>query len=131
MFRYPLSQGEQQCPFFAVLAHEELLNLKPATLPPANTDEKRVRAAATGKACGFGVEKKPLVGIGDLIRCFRQEQFQSTSIRGISRRPSAPTAHGKIISVLIRFRCGSQDLGHVLRVRPDWPRAGWRSGVIR
>jgi hypothetical protein len=76
MFCDPLSQGEEQRPFFAVLAHEELFDLKPTTFPPANTDEERICAASTRKPCSLGVEKKPLLWIGDPIRCFRQEQLE-------------------------------------------------------
>jgi hypothetical protein len=76
MFCDPLSQCEEQRPFFAVLAHEELFNLKPATFPPANTDEERVRAASAGKSCSLCVQKKPVLGISDLVRCLWQKQLE-------------------------------------------------------
>src|SRR5215471_16878314 len=68
MFRDSFSQRAQQRALLAVLAHEELLDFKAATFPPCNPDEKDIRAAAARKAGGFCVEKKPLVGIRDLVR---------------------------------------------------------------
>ena len=68
MFSDPLSQGEQQRAFLAVLAQEKLLNLKSAAFPPRNTNEKCIRAAAAGKAGGFRVQKEPLLWIGDFVR---------------------------------------------------------------
>jgi dihydroxy-acid dehydratase len=88
-----------------------LLDLKPATFPPSNTDKKCIRAAAAGKACGFRIQKKPLLGVSNFIERVGYEQSQGTEVGRISRRLGAPAAHGKILSVLIRLWSGSQGLG--------------------
>src|SRR6266567_4592965 len=68
--------SEERALLFAVLAHEELFNLKPATFPPANTDEERIRAASARKSCSLCVHKKPVLGISDLVRCLWQKQLE-------------------------------------------------------
>src|SRR5579863_6503305 len=57
--------------FFAVLAHEELLHLEAAGVPPGDANEKSVGARAAGEAGGFRVEEKPLLGIGGAFRRIR------------------------------------------------------------
>ena len=65
--------------FFSVIAHEKLLDLEASGVPPSDADQECIRAGAAGQAGGFGVEKKPLIGIfgaerGAVIRVARRGQ---------------------------------------------------------
>src|SRR5690348_14990652 len=48
---------------FGKVAHEELLDLKAAGVPPGDSHEKRISTGSAGEAGGFGVQKKPPGGI--------------------------------------------------------------------
>ncbi len=62
--------GQMCCDFvqygvlFAKIAHEELLDLQSAGVPPGQSDQKRIGARAAREAGGFGVEEKPFGWIG-------------------------------------------------------------------
>src|SRR5580692_673447 len=62
------ARGEfvQQRIFFRKVAHEKLLDLQRAGIPPGQPDQKCVRPCAAGKACGFRVEEEPL---GRILQC--------------------------------------------------------------
>jgi hypothetical protein len=70
----PLRQREQQRPLFVVVAHEQLFNFQSATLPPCEADKKRIGPAPARKSGGFRVEKDPLLGIRNLLRCVGDQQ---------------------------------------------------------
>src|SRR5690242_13786692 len=57
-----LSQCGEHAFFFRVLAQKELAQRKAFRSDAADTDEKRIRAAAAGKTSGFGIEKCPAFG---------------------------------------------------------------------
>jgi len=48
---------------FGKVAHKELLDLQAAGVPPRQTNQKCVRAGATGEPGGFRIEEKPLLRI--------------------------------------------------------------------
>ena len=60
------SRSANKSAFLAILPQEELLNFKAAAFPPGDSNEKGIGPAATSKACGFGIQKEPLLGISDL-----------------------------------------------------------------
>ena len=49
--------------FFGEVAHEELLDLEAAGVPPSDADEEGVGAGAAREAGGFRVEEEPARGI--------------------------------------------------------------------
>ena len=49
----------QQRMLFCKIAHEELLDLQSAGIPPGQTHEKRIRAGAAREPRRFRVQKKP------------------------------------------------------------------------
>lgn len=57
------------------VTHEELFDLKAASIPPGETHEKSIGAGAAGEAGGFGVEKQPLRGIGESSASTARESF--------------------------------------------------------
>ena len=60
---HALGEFEQQRMLFIEIAHEELLDLQAARIPPRDADQKRIRAGASGKAGRFRVQKQPLFGV--------------------------------------------------------------------
>src|SRR5262249_1124377 len=101
MFCYSFPQCGQQRAFLAVFAHEELLDLQPATFPPCNTNEKSICPAPARKAGGLCIQKKPLVGVCDFVHRVRHEQFQRAGIGRMSRWLSTPASNRQIVSVLV------------------------------
>src|SRR5258706_1487227 len=59
----------------AVVAHEKLTHTKAFRCDAADADEKRAGAGAARKACGFGVEKSPLLG-RRVRHCTRGDRFE-------------------------------------------------------
>jgi hypothetical protein len=71
-FCHALGKRREHRTFFAVLAHEQLLNLKATAFPPCKTDQKWIRPCPAGESRCLRIEKKPLLGIRDIfgrIRC--------------------------------------------------------------
>ena len=68
----PFIQRQQQRMFLAKIAHEKLLDLQAAGIPPREADEKRIRAGAADESGGFRIQKKPLRGIGGQCRIARR-----------------------------------------------------------
>src|SRR5580704_14528357 len=71
----PLRQRGQQRALLAEVTHEQLFDFESATLPPREADEKRVGAAPARKSGSLRVEKYPLLGIRNLLRCVGHEQL--------------------------------------------------------
>src|SRR6516225_2306165 len=53
----------EQGVLFGEVAEKHLFYLEAAGVPPGKADEEGVSAGAAGKACGFGVEEQPFLGI--------------------------------------------------------------------
>src|SRR5580704_3074266 len=70
---------------FAVLAHEELLHLEPARIPPCNSHQKWIRSRAACKSGGFGIKEEPLRGVSDFLRRTRRKQSQRRGIQLTAR----------------------------------------------
>ncbi len=58
--RHAFPERHEQRMFLAVLAHEKLLHLEPARIPPRQAHKKRIRPAASCQSRRFRVQKKPL-----------------------------------------------------------------------
>src|SRR5258708_37714297 len=71
----PLRQRGQQRALLAEVTHKQLFDFESATLPPREADEKCVGAAPARQSRGFRVEKYPLLGIRNLLRCLGHEQL--------------------------------------------------------
>src|SRR4029077_15287687 len=97
--------------FFAVLAHEELLQLEAAGVPPGDANEKSVGARAAGEAGGFCVEEKPLLGIGGAFRRIRSEQTQGIGGKCTFGRLGKPATESEMFAVTIRFHSGAENFG--------------------
>ncbi len=61
--------------FFREVAHEKLLGLQSARIPPRQTNQKRVRAGPAGKARSFRIEEKPFFRILERGACFTRNRF--------------------------------------------------------
>ena len=87
----PLGKRREQRTLFAVLAHEQLLDLKPPAFPPCETDQKWIRSCPAGESRCLRVEKKPLLSVRDIFWSIRCEQPQCRSIwsaRGVVAMPT-------------------------------------------
>ena len=60
---HALGKFEQQRMLFIEIAHEELLDLQAARVPPRDAHHERIRAGAAREAGRFRVEKQPLFRI--------------------------------------------------------------------
>src|SRR5882762_1450597 len=125
---------------FAKIAHEKLLDLQSAGVPPRQADQECIGARAAREAGCFGVEKKPFGWIGEsspcaLGNCFvasAREQFEAYFGHvGLFRRRK-PVAHQHVLPVTIRCYSRSQEARQrILRVRSAqqlsarWPRPRW------
>ena len=69
-------KGEEDGVLVGVIAHEELLDLQAAGIPPSEADEKRIRAGAAREAGGFGVEEEPGGGVGGVFGGVGGEEAQ-------------------------------------------------------
>jgi|SRR5579863_7958468 hypothetical protein len=74
-FGEPLPQREEQRPLFAVVTHEQLFDFKSATLPPRETDKKRIGPAPTRKSGSLRIEKYPLFRVRNLLRRVGHQQL--------------------------------------------------------
>lgn len=61
----PGGEFVQERMLLAKIAHEELLDLKTASIPPGDSYKEGVSTGAAGEAGGFGIEKEPLRGVFD------------------------------------------------------------------
>ena len=105
---------------FGVIAHEKLLDLEASGVPPREADQERVRARAAGQARGFGVEKKPLIGIfgqarGAIVRGDRggQQERQGARDRRTFFGTCMPSADGQMLTVAIACDLGANDFGEL------------------
>src|SRR6478752_2767412 len=91
-----------------VVAHEKLLDLDTAGLPPGKSNEKRICAGASGKAGRLGIEKKPFARIGGVpnrsFHAFRSNGKQEAEYfsAGLAHfRPGVPLARDQILAVTV------------------------------
>ena len=120
---------------FVEVAHEKLLDLQAAGIPPGQADQECIGSCAAGKPGGFGVEEQPLrlgrrgglraLGKRDIARA--AEQFESAA-GGLGKfRRREPVAHRHMFAVVIRGNRSAQQAGErvfFLRCAPRrWTRA--------
>ncbi len=72
--RHAFPERHEQRMFLAVLAHEKLLYLQPARVPPRQAHKECIRSAASRQSRRFRVQKKPLPRVPRFTPSFGSEQ---------------------------------------------------------
>src|ERR1700687_5624973 len=125
--------------FFSKIAHEELLDLQFARIPPRQTNQESVRTGATGEAGSFRVEEKPFFWILQCGASFARERLVTRAeksldccVRGVGKfRRGEPVSDGQVFAEMIPGNAGAEEpaervcfVGHSNGggARGDWPR---------
>jgi hypothetical protein len=104
---HALGEFQQQRMLLIEIAHEELLHLQAARIPPRNAHQKRIRAGASGEACCLRVQKQPLFGVNRRfervfrVRILRQQQGKGTRVRRAHFRRRKPLRDRQVFPIMI------------------------------
>jgi hypothetical protein len=106
-----------------MVAHEELLDLQAARIPPRDTYQERVRTRAASEAGSLCVKEEPIVLVSRFVWSVRREQTQSRHRHIAGRGIRKPAAYGEMLSMTRFLQCRAEQACEIVR-------AFWNSGRV-